>query len=303
MSDGVLGLSPARIKGELLAFEGLIRLPPTSTLIGKGSVAAVFENNTVSRTLVELEIEEVAGKNDFPRYELFEIGKPGDEPVVTLEYDEARNGWALTASFPATAVPWNDPLADTPSRFMLKLGSRRHAGSVAFDADDDGATNDGDNCPALANPKQEDDDEDGAGNLCDNCPDTYNPSQGDADHDGVGDACQPQCGEAVPGDGNGDDIADGADYTIWADNFGAEDPTLDETRGDFNCDGRTDGADYTIWADNFEDKSLAAAEPPPPACGLGFELALALAAVGAQRSKKARTASMTRPWSASVKSL
>jgi hypothetical protein len=129
----------------------------------------------------------------------------------------------------------------------------------------------------------------------DNCPDVANgPSAGDnvqldSDGDGVGDVCE--CGYvsgegvALTGDANRDGSVDGADYTLWADNFGGAD--VDFGRGDFNCDGAVDGADYTLWADNF------GAEADPGAgsgagsagdesqstsavlgCGLGFELLL-----------------------------
>lgn len=54
-----------------------------------------------------------------------------------------------------------------------------------------------------------------------------------------------------PGDANGDGLVTGADYTIWAANFGRGlvDATVGE--GDFNGDGKVTGADYTIWAANF----------------------------------------------------
>jgi hypothetical protein len=77
------------------------------------------------------------------------------------------------------------------------------------DQDADGVCDSSDNCPAVANPAQEDWDEDGIGDACevgdqpcedgdedgvcddmDNCPDTANPNQEDEDQDGTGDACE-----------------------------------------------------------------------------------------------------------------
>ena len=55
---------------------------------------------------------------------------------------------------------------------------------------------------------------------------------------------------AVMGDGNGDGCVTGADYTIWADNFGTL-ALAGPGEGDYNGDGAVTGADYTIWADNF----------------------------------------------------
>lgn len=53
----------------------------------------------------------------------------------------------------------------------------------------------------------------------------------------------------LPGDANRDNRVTGADFTLWADHFGAASPEFHE--GDFNGDGSVSGADYTIWADFF----------------------------------------------------
>ncbi len=54
---------------------------------------------------------------------------------------------------------------------------------------------------------------------------------------------------ALPGDSNSDGLADGADYTVWADHFLQTGGTW--KTGDFNNDGVIDGADYVAWADHF----------------------------------------------------
>lgn len=62
------------------------------------------------------------------------------------------------------------------------------------------------------------------------------------------------------GDANLDRKVDGADYTLWADNFLKPGPHGNWT-ADFNGDNKVDGADYTNWADNFlktEDEFPAA---------------------------------------------
>lgn len=80
---------------------------------------------------------------------------------------------------------------------------------------------------------------------------------------------------ALEGDANLDGVANGADYTIWADHFGQ---SGEFTEGDFNQDGKVDGADYTLWADNFTPAAAAAVPLPEPATGL---LALMATATGA----------------------
>jgi len=65
------------------------------------------------------------------------------------------------------------------------------------------------------------------------------------------------------GDATGDDITDGADYTVWADNF-LTTTALGAAGGDFNLDGLVDGADYTVWADHFSPAELSFAAVPEP---------------------------------------
>lgn len=69
---------------------------------------------------------------------------------------------------------------------------------------------------------------------------------------------------AAPGDGNRDRVVDGADYTIWADNYLSSSATKFE-QGDFSGDDQVDGADYTIWADAYDPypAALAVATPEP----------------------------------------
>jgi Thrombospondin type 3 repeat. len=95
---------------------------------------------------------------------------------------------------------------------------------ISIDSDRDGAPNENDNCPFIANPDQADSEVtqvgcmpnvktggctpilqegDGVGDACDNCPAAYNPAdengnQADGDGDGVGDACDNCLGDYNP---------------------------------------------------------------------------------------------------------
>jgi hypothetical protein len=63
----------------------------------------------------------------------------------------------------------------------------------------------------------------------------------------------------IPGDANGDGLVTDADYTIWADNYGATGATWE--MGDWNGNGGVTEADYTIWADNYTGATSGIPEP------------------------------------------
>lgn len=91
--------------------------------------------------------------------------------------------------------------------------------------------------------------------------------------------------EPLPGDGNGDDIVDAADYTVWANAFGQMGIGIP---GDYNGDEVVDTADYTIWANNFGQTVTApagtsAAVPEPSTFTLAGLSLMGLIAYGRRR--------------------
>jgi len=81
----------------------------------------------------------------------------------------------------------------------------RSLGGACLDTDGDGICDSDDNCPAVANPGQEDGDKDGVGDVCDNCPKVANPDQKDSNGNGIGDACEiARCD--MDGDGDIDSL-------------------------------------------------------------------------------------------------
>jgi hypothetical protein len=56
--------------------------------------------------------------------------------------------------------------------------------------------------------------------------------------------------DGLPGDFNGDNVVDAADYTVWRDQLGSV-GTVESPAGDGNGDLVVDAADYQIWRQNF----------------------------------------------------
>jgi uncharacterized repeat protein (TIGR03806 family) len=92
-------------------------------------------------------------------------------------------------------------------------------------------------------------DSDGIEDAADNCPFVVNPLQGDADQDGIGDACELDCQDGL--DNDGDELVDHP--------------------ADPGCASPTDPT-----------------ETPRRRCGIGFELALVMAALRALRHARRR---------------
>jgi len=136
----------------------------------------------------------------------------------------------------------NEVLVATPEIFKSCI--------FTIDCDNDGIVNAEDNCPAVANPDQNDKElkftiaggvvltslGDGVGDVCDNCPDQYNPDQKDTDKDGLGDECDNCPGVANPDqkDIDGDKVGDVCDNCPAVSNYSQANHDTD-SKGDA-CD-------------------------------------------------------------------
>ncbi len=73
---------------------------------------------------------------------------------------------------------------------------------------------------------------------------------------------------ARPGDANGDGVASGADYEIWAHHYAAT--GVSPAQGDFDCVGDVDGDDFRVWRASYKPARATAATASR--CGGGFAI-------------------------------
>ena len=129
-------------------------------------------------------------------------GAPLSTPAWPF-FDTAPSGLASAGS----ALVWDLAPENTLANSVQTVGALRDGRCAELEAlvpvlnaDQDGRTNDVDNCPFVANSDQANPDLDPFGSACDVCPFAVDPGQSDlggvagAGPDGVGDACQ--CGDA-----------------------------------------------------------------------------------------------------------
>lgn len=165
----------------------------------------------------------------------------------------SNGGWAtvqvlvtvdapLNASFTNSANVWSDIFDHVSSNDAV-------AYVTGADGDGDGVRNEIDNCPAIANPGQENADGDAYGNACDKCPNVNSANQADSDGDGVGNVCDNCISNANPDQIN----SDGDGYGDACDNCPTNNSAnLADTDGDGKgdiCDGCPDQPDSGVDSD------------------------------------------------------
>ena len=83
-----------------------------------------------------------------------------------------------------------------------------------------------------------------------------------------------------PGDFNGDNVVNAADYTNWRDNLGDADEGAINNNGDGA--GGVDQADYGVWVQNFGNSQGAATALPEPAAAILYVFAMLLSSLASR---------------------
>jgi hypothetical protein len=114
-----------------------------------------------------------------------------DDPFVCANDEQCRRT-GLTDGKCEASLNCSFPDVDCPTGRRYDVLAT-HSGECVVDDDQDMIADDGDNCPGIANPGQEDEDADNRGDPCDPCPpfSEQTPGSGDEDGDGVGNLCDP----------------------------------------------------------------------------------------------------------------
>jgi hypothetical protein len=159
-----------------------------NSFIGTDDKITVVPMGSTWRYTIEDGFHDCFDGCDCERLWILEVSANG--AVSLLNYVESGASWC---EFPGTAC-----CGPTLSCSVRPIGQCLSFGGTPLDfstpcqgnPDGDGIdATCGDNCPAHANPGQQDTDLDGPGDACDNCPLQVNPGQADLDADAQGDLC------------------------------------------------------------------------------------------------------------------
>ncbi len=136
------------------------------------------------------------------------------------------------------------------------LGLNPMSTALITDTDLDGIADTNDNCPATANPTQDDGDGDGVGNACDNCTLVANADQRDTNSNGYGNMCDGDIDTSGGPVGLSDYLAFRSVYRTSA----SSNPPLSEN-ADFDGDGTVGLSDYLKFRGFYRKM------PGPSCCG------------------------------------